>query len=121
MFSDGFTERTKDHTVLTQLFFVGCRNRDGIEDGIDCYTRELLLFAQWNTQLLKRLEQLRINFIQTFLELLLLRGAVINNVLVVDWRKGNVRPVARLSHLEPIAISLEPELQHPFRLVLLRH
>src|SRR5437667_308473 len=81
--------------------------------GANSNTRKLLLLRQRNSKLLKRPQQLRIDFFETSLRRLLFRRAVIDHVLVVDFGKGDVGPPARFFHLQPIPIGLQTKIEQP--------
>ena len=78
-----------------------------------------LLLAQRNAELLVGREDFRIDLVERLRPGLLLRRGVVIEVLVVDLRIIDPRPV-RLAHGQPAPIGVEPPLQHPFRLALLR-
>src|SRR2546426_9915452 len=113
-----FAERTENHPVLLQFFFVSGGNGNGIENRVNSNAWKLLLLRQWNSELLERPEQLRINFVQTCFRHFLYGRAVVNDVLVVDLGKSDIWPAARFFHLQPIAIGLQTKLEHPLGLVL---
>src|SRR5437868_1088386 len=115
-----FGERTEDDASLLQLLFISSRNRDGIEDSVNGNIRKLLLLLKRNAKLLECAKKLWINFVHARLLSLLLWRAVVDDLLIVDFRVLDVRPVARLRHGQPVAIGFQAERKHPLRLVLLR-
>jgi hypothetical protein len=80
--------------------------------------REALLLAQGNPELFVRLQQLGVDLVQASELFLQLRRRVVDDVLVVDLRVMHVGP-GRLIHRQPVAIGLEPPLEHELRLPLL--
>src|SRR6185503_6331744 len=71
-----------------------------------------------DAELLEGLEQLRVHLVERLVLLLLLRRGVVADRLVVDRRILHVRP-GRLLQREPVAIRLQPVLEHEVRLALL--
>ena len=114
----GLGERTEDHAALGQLRLERRRDRHAVEHGIDRHAREQLLFLDGNAELVERLSDFRIDFVEALQARLLLGRRVIDDVLVVDRGVLDVVP-RRLLHLLPDAERLEPPLEQPLGLVLL--
>ena len=126
MLADRLRDRHEDHAGLLQLLLEGGRDRDRIEHGIDRdaalafgadHAGQHFLLAQWNAEFFVGPENLRIDLVERG-QFLLLRRRVVIEVLIVDLRIMDARPL-RLLHGQPAAIGLQPPLQHPGRLVLL--
>ncbi len=115
-------ERAEDDAVLLQLLLERRRHRDAVEDGIHRHTRQPLLLLQRDPQLLVGGQQLRIDLVQALGTLL--RCRVVADRLVVDGtvavrQERPLRLAAFVVKLLPVAVSLQPPLEHPFRLALL--
>ncbi len=118
MLANCLGDREEDDAVLLELLLERRGHGDAVEHRIDGHAREALLLLQGNTQLLERLEQLRVDLVQALGRLPLLRSGIVVNGLIVDRRIRDVGP-CRLGHGEPMAIGLEPPLEHPGRLAFL--
>src|SRR5215510_4631950 len=115
-------ERTEDYTKFCQLFLEGCCDRDAVEYRIHRNSRQHLLFCKWNTELLVGTEDFRIELIQALQPRLLLRGGIVDDILVIDRSVFDVGPLwFRLRFFErlPVAIRLQSPIQHELGLALL--
>ena len=65
--------------------------------------------------LIKRIDKLRIDLIQTLLQLLLLRCGIIRDCLEINRRDVKMRPI-RHREREPMAERLQTEIKKPIRL-----
>ncbi len=109
--------------MLLELVLEGRRDGDAVEHRVDGHAGEPLLFLEGNPELVVRVEQLRVDLVEALELLLRLRRRVVVHVLVVDLRVVDLRPgglVPFLEHLQESPIGLEPPLEEPFRLFLLR-
>src|SRR5580700_4491499 len=121
MIQYGFRERAEDHASFGQLFLEGSGYGDAIENGVYCNTGQLLLLKQRNSEFLVGSQDLWVDLVQALKVGLLLRGGVIDHVLVVDGAELDIRPLGfsmRLLKRIPIAIGLQAPLQHELRLTL---
>ena len=122
MLLHSFRERTEDNSQLGQLLLEGRSHGDAVEHRIHRHTRQHLLLLQRNAQLFVGAQDLRIEFLQALQTGLLLGRRVINDFLIVDWPVLDVGPLRfglRLLQRHPVAIGLEPPLEHELRLILL--
>ncbi len=74
--------------------------------------------AQRNAELFVGAQNFRIDLVERFRAVLLLRRRIVIEVLIVDRAVFDLGPF-RLAHGQPALIGVEPPRQHPFRLVLL--
>ena len=74
--------------MLGELFSVGSGNRNAVKDSINSHIAETLLLGERNTKFVKRFQQLWIHFIQACFLVLLLGGRIVNNILVINFRKA---------------------------------
>ena len=115
-------ERTEDHAHFRQLVLEGGGDRDAVEHRVHRDAGQHLLLGQRNAQLLVGAQNLRIELVQALQLRLLLGRRVVGDVLIVDRRIVDVRPL-RLAFLllkrRPVAKGLQPPLQHELGLVLL--
>ncbi len=106
--------------LLGQLLLERGPHRHAIKHRVHRHPGQPLALLQRNPQLLVGLQQLRINLLQAPRPIaLLLRRGIIHRALVINRRVMHMRP-RRLLHRQPMAIRLEPPLQHELRLILLR-
>src|SRR5690606_10768590 len=115
---DRVRHRTEDDAELRQLLAERRGHRDTVEDGVDGHARQQLLLLERDAELLERPEHLRIDLVEALQLGPLLRGRVVADGLEVDRLDFQVVP-GRLRHLQPGPVGLQPELEHPFRLLLL--
>ena len=104
--------------MFGQLLLVGRGDRHAVEHRIHSHIGEALLLAERNPELVEGFQQLRVHLVEAGLLLLLLRRRVINDVLVIDRRIAESRPVG-LTHLEPLPVGTQAKLQQEGRLLLL--
>ena len=114
-----FAETAEDDALLLERRLKGGLHAHAVEHHIHSHAHQTLLFFQRDAQLLEGLHQFGIGLVQAVELRLLLGRAVVVAVLVVDLGVVHMRPV-RLLHLQPQAVGLQPPLQHPLGLVLLR-
>src|SRR5439155_19637850 len=105
---DGHVKGAEDDAELCQLFLKRRRYRDAVEDGVDRNAGQTLLLGKRNPELLEGLQKLRVDLVQARGPLAPpLPARVVHDLLVVDGRVGDVRPL-RLSglalQLAPVAI-----------------
>ncbi len=116
MLLDGFRETAEYDSLFRQRSPEGCRHRDGIEDRVDCHdSGQRLAFPHRDAQFLECLLQFRVDLFRALR--VLLRGSVVDNVLKINFRHIQMSPLGHL-HPLPLSESVQPELQHPFRLFL---
>src|SRR5437879_3149963 len=119
----GLGEGAEDDAELGELFFEGCRHRDAVEDRVDCDAGQALPLGERNAKLLEGLQELGVDLVEARGPLALpLRGRVVDDLLVVDGRVGDVGPL-RLPgpalQLAPVAIRAQAPLEHELGLALL--
>ena len=137
MLAQRLGDRHEDHAGLLQLFLEGGGDRNRVEHRVDRDApvavlgrlavlarlahdaEQRLALAQRDAELVVGLQDLRIDVGERLRRLEVLGRGVVVGVLIVDRAIVDARPV-RLAHGEPAAIGLEPPLEHPLRLVLLR-
>ncbi len=119
MLTHRFRERTEDDPDAGKPFTERRCHRHAVEHGVDSNTAQHLLLFDRNAKLVERGLDLRIHLVQAVQHLLLLRRGVIGDVLVVDGLVPEVVP-GRLLHGLPQPEGLEPPLQKPLGLLLLR-
>ncbi len=90
---------------------------DGIFRGAD-NTGQYFLLTQRDAQLGIGFQQFRIDFVERFRAVFLLRGGVVIEVLIIDLLVIDLGPVGFI-HGQPALIGRQTHVQHPFRLVLL--
>src|SRR5438876_9115329 len=93
-------------------------SRTGAEHPVPAGARQPLPLLDRDPQLLERFDQLGVDLVQALELGALLGRRVVADRLVVDGPVRHVRPVG-LRHLEPVAVRLEPPLEHPLWLTLL--
>src|SRR5881397_2104654 len=118
MFLDRLGERAEDDPELREPVLERRRDGDAVEDRIDRDTGEALLLLKRDPELRVQVPDLRIDVLEAVHRLLRLRCGVVDDVLVVDRRIGDVRPL-RLFHREPVTIRPQTPLEEPFGLLLL--
>src|SRR5262245_15555116 len=112
-------ERAEDDPERAQLLLEGGGDRDAVEDRVHRHPREDLLLLERDAELLVGAAQLRVDLVERLRPFRRRLGSgVIDDVLVVDLRVADVRP-GRLGHRQPVAVRLEPPLEHEGRLPLL--
>jgi hypothetical protein len=121
-------DRHEEDAGLGELLLEGGGYRDRVEHCIDRNARaravlaldagQHLLLAQRNAELGVGLEDFGVDLVERR-QRIALRRRIIIEVLVVDRAVIDARPL-RLAHGQPAAIGVEPPLQHPGGLVLLR-
>ena len=115
-----FRDRAEDDALLFELRLVSGRDRDRIEDRVDSDARKHLLLLERDAELVVGLQQLRIDLVQTLRPVVIaFRRGVVVGVLEVDSRIVDPGP-GRFLHGQPVAIGLEPPLEHPFGFFLFR-
>ena len=118
-------DRAEDHAGLGQLLLEGGDHGHAIEHGVDRNARraldagEQLLLLQRDAELGVGLEQLRIDLGEALRPFGALRRGIVIEILEVDLGVVHVGP-GRLLHGQPAAIGLEPPLEQPVGLALLR-
>ena len=125
MLADGLRDRAEDDAGLRQLLLEGRDDGHAVEHGVDGDARAVLhagqdlALPQRDAELLVGAQQLRIDVGEALGPLGRFRRGVVIEVLEVDLRIVHVGP-GRLGHGLPAPEGLEPPLQHPGRLALLR-
>ena len=119
MFAYGLAHRAEDDAFLHQCFLEGSLHGNGVHHGVHGHAAQRHLLLQRNAQLVEGLDQLGIYLIHALGALLLLgRVGVIRNSLVINLRNTEMGPRRHLQR-QPVAVSLQAELQHPVGLSLL--
>ena len=112
-------ERAEDDALLGELVLERGGDGDAVEDRVDRDARQRGALLERDSQLLVRLEELRIDLVETLRAVVLrLRGGVVRDPVVVDRRVGDVRPTG-LRHGEPVAVRLQAPFDEEFGLALL--
>ena len=119
IFAHGFADGGEDDTFLLQFLFESGLHADGVHDGIDRHAGELHAFFKRNTEFVKSLHQFRVNFLLSFVTLLLRRVGVVGNRLIVYGREIHMSPRRRFER-QPVTIGFEAKVQEPFRLSFFR-
>jgi hypothetical protein len=118
VFAYRLRDGAEDDSGLAQVLAERGRHRHAVEHGIHRNARQCLLFFQRDAQLVVGVQQLRIDLVETLRTRALFPGCgIIGYGLKIDGRMGDIRPL-RLDQGQPVAVGLEPRLQHPFRLLL---
>jgi hypothetical protein len=119
MFLHSLGERAEDDAQLAQLLAKGGGDGDTVEDRVDGYTGEELLFLEGNPQLLVRPQQFRVDLVQALRSLLVRFGRrVVDDRLIIDRRVLDEGPI-RLLHRRPLSEGLETPFEHELGLVFL--
>ncbi len=115
---DRFRDGAEDHPMLLELLAERRCDGDRIEHGVHRHARQPFPLLDGDPELLECLEQLGVDLFEAVQLGPLFGSRVIADGLIVDGTVLHVRPV-RLGHLQPVAIGLEPPIEHPRRLALL--
>ena len=108
-------ERAENHTLLSQGLPESSLYRDRIKHRINGHSCKHVSLMKRNTQFLKSLLQLRVNLSNLLLRL---RRSIIDDILIINLRNIQMRPLGHLHFLPPFK-RLQTELQQPLRLTLL--
>ena len=126
MVRDAVREGAKDDPLLFEFGFVGRRDGDAVEHGIDCHPRlyacDAFLLQQRDPKLFIGLAQLGIDFVEAVEFGHLFGGGVVDDVLVVDLRVVNHRPLGLRKfglHLVEAFECLQAKVEQPFGFVFL--
>ncbi len=125
MIAHGLGNRAEDHAFLLQPVLEGGGDGDTVEHSIDGDVMRALdtgkdfLLLQRDTEFLVDFQKFRIDLVEAFRLVLLLRRGIVIDVLKIDLRIMDIRPF-RLDHGQPVAIGLQTPFQEPFRLFLFR-
>src|SRR3989442_12601709 len=115
---DGRGKREKEDPELREPVLERRRDGDAVQDRIDRDASEALLLLKRNPELRIQVPDLRIEVLEAVHRLLRLRSGVVDDVLIVDRRIGDVRPL-RLFHREPVTGRPQTPLEEPIRPPLL--
>jgi hypothetical protein len=118
MVLDRFPEAHEQDAELAELLLEGRSDGHTVEDGVDCDTGQGGALGEGDPQLLEGLENLGVDLVEALRTLLRRREVAVG--LVVDRRVLELRPPVRLLHLLPGRERLQPPLEEPLGLVLLR-
>ena len=110
--------RAEYDALLGQLLLEGGLHRHRVHYGVDRRSAQRQPLFQRNAQLVEGLHQFGVNLLLLRLGLLGQRVGIVRYGLVVNLRQMHVSPRGLL-HREPVAESLQAEVEHPFRLALL--
>src|SRR2546428_2070227 len=115
---DRLGERAEDDPELRKSVLERRRDRDAVEDGVDRHAGEPLLLLERDPELRVQRADLRVDVLEALDRFLRFRRGVVDDVLIVDGRIPDVRPL-RLLHREPVAVGAESPVEHPLGLVFL--
>ena len=115
---DRLAERHEDDAVFRERVLEGRLHRSRVHHRIDGHAREFLLLVQRDAEFVESVQQFGINLVEALYLLAFARRGVIDNVLIVNFGKVEVRPVGLFQRL-PMAEGLQTELQQPFRFLFL--
>jgi len=118
IFAYSLRDWTEDNTLLRQLLLEGGLYRHRIEYRIDCYTCQDLLLLQRNTEFVECRFEFRVHLVHRSELLLLFRCCEVDNIVEINLRNIEMSP-CRVLHRKPMAIRLQAEFEHPFRLLFL--
>ena len=122
--ADGLADRAEDDALLAELLAERRLDAHRVHHGIDGCSGQCHALLQRDAQLVEGLHQLRVDFLLSLLPLapcplpLAGRVSIVGDGLVVNLRHLEVSP-SRLLKGQPIAISIQAELQQPVRFSLL--
>ena len=117
MFTNGLRERAENYPFLCKRSTESRSHRYGIENRIYGHTGQSRPLMKRNAQFVECLFQFRIYLLRTVL--ISLGSRIIYYILKVNLRNIKMCPL-RERHLLPAAESIQTELKHPLRLLLLR-
>ncbi len=107
---DRLAERTEDDAEFAELLLEGGRNRYRIEHCIDRYPGQLRPFLERNAELLESSQHFRVDIVEALGRFgNRLRRGVVVDVLVVDFRILDVRPLGLafgVVQLDPVPVGL---------------
>src|SRR3989442_5182653 len=118
MFLDRLGERAEDDPELRKPVLEGRRDGEAVQNRVDRDASEAHLLLNQNPKLRVQVPDLRIDVVEAVHRLLRLRSGVVDDVLIVDRRIGDVRPL-RLFHREPVTVRPQTPLEEPIGLLLL--
>ena len=119
MVLDGLAEGAENNALFGEILLKRRLHRDTIHHRIDRHAAEDLLLLEGDAELVESLEELGIDLAQVLRPLFfLLRGSIIDNILVIDGRDVEMSPGRHFERL-PVAKGAEAEVEQPFRLVFL--
>mmetsp|Transcript_11554 Transcript_11554/g.32417 ORF Transcript_11554/g.32417 Transcript_11554/m.32417 type:complete len:548 (+) Transcript_11554:2714-4357(+) len=116
---DRLADAAEDDPGLQQLLLEGGGDRHRVKHRVHRHVGQPLLLGQRDPELVEGRQKLRVHLVQRLLRLLHLGSTIVAVALVVDGRVVVIRPIGLL-HRQPLPERLEPEVQHPLRLVFLR-
>ena len=85
-----FRNRAENNAVLFQFFFIGRRDRNAVEHGIDrhaafLHARQNFLLLQRNAELVIGFQQFGIDFVERLRLVRLFRRGIIRRGLIIDF------------------------------------
>ena len=114
MVPDRFGEGAEYDAFFGQVLLKSGLDGDGVDHGIDGYTGEGFLFVERDAEFLEGGPQFGIDFVHAAFEFFVFTGGgIVDDLLVVDRRDGQVGPV-RHGHGLPFPVGFEPEVEQPF-------
>ena len=119
MLIDGLAHAAEDDAELREFVLEGGGHTDAVHHEVHSHATQALLLLKRDAQLVHRLAQLRVHFVQGSELLLLLGGRVVADGLEIGLLILEVRPLG-LHHRFPRFERLEAPLKEPLRFVLLR-
>ena len=116
MFPDRLGKRAENDSLVCKRLPESGGHRHRVEDGIHRHPGKGGPLVQRDAELVEGLLQLGVYLLRPVA--VLLRGSIIYYVLKINLRDVKMRPCRHL-HLLPAPECVKPELQQPFRLLLL--
>ena len=118
MLPHGLRKGAENDPLFRQLLAEGGLHRHGVDHRIHGYPGQRLLLVERDPELLERRPKLRIDLLHAALQpFLLFRRGVVDNILIIDHRNLQVRPVGH-GHGLPLPKGAQAKLQQPGRFLL---
>ena len=114
----GITDGAEDDTLFGEFLLEGGLHRYRVHDGIYGHTAQRQALFQRNTEFVEGLHEFGVNLLLSLLVFLGHGVSIVGDGLIVYGGQVDVSPGGLLQCL-PVAESLQPEFEHPLRLLLL--
>ena len=112
----GLAHRAEYHAEFSEFLAIGGFHAHAVHHGVDGHAAEPQLLLQGDAKFVEGALQFRVDFAALGSLFLLGRG-IITDVLEVEFGHSHMTPCRDLER-EPVAVSLQSELQQPLRLAL---